>query len=125
MTTDIDKLAQQMREAARKATPGPWEAHEIDPDDPEWEAFGIWNEAADDEMIANGAGTASDRVFGRANANVLALLDDRERLREALKNAAGFIDTPVMRRRHGCEQFYSAVVDSVRAALATSGGGNG
>lgn len=126
MTTDIDKLAQQMREAAEKATPGPWYRNIK----PARKYTTVWagrnthiahvsvggfdgTKFSEDELEAN-----LDHIALANPAAVLALLDDRDRLREALKNAAGFIDTPVMRRRHGGEQFYSAVVDSVRAARA-------
>lgn len=125
MTTDIDKLAQQMREAAGEATPGPWEAHEIDLDDPDLEAFEIWNHATQHSAggsVGNGVGTASLCIYGRANARhivtahpaaVLALLDDRERLWAALKLAAAQL------------AHYEPVAPLIRDALATSGGGNG
>lgn len=174
MITDIDKLAQQMREAAGKATPGPWHRN-IRPASRYPTIWAGRNTHIAYVSVGGLDGSKFPEVELEANLDhialanptaVLALLDDRERLvaklalhsgdgmslqkeiddlraesaqmaevfaakeqecerlREALKNAAGFIDTPVMRRRHGGEQFYSAVVDSVRAALATSGGGD-
>ena len=51
-----------------KHTPTPWKLDDIAPHDPKWEAFEIWNEKATREMIANGAGRANIRVFGKANA---------------------------------------------------------
>ncbi len=43
--------------------------------------------------------------------------DHIERLEAALLNAKGFLDTPVMRRSHNENEFYLAVMLSVRAAL--------
>jgi hypothetical protein len=39
---------------------------------------------------------------------------------EALQNASGLLDTPLGRRRHADDSFYDAVVQSIRAALATA-----
>lgn len=44
-----------------------------------------------------------------------------ERLREALLNARGLIDTPLARRRHRNDPFYDDVVASLRAALPDPG----
>jgi hypothetical protein len=48
---------------------------------------------------------------------IVTLQADNERLREAVKNASGFLDTPVMRRRLAGDDFYAGVVESIRAAL--------
>ena len=90
MTTDIDKLAQQMREAAQKATPGPWRVVT------DYPALAI---GAGDYRVVQTPNQNNLRRFGPANnwdgipseanaayialanpAGVLALLDDRERL---------------------------------------------
>ncbi|ASQ10188.1 hypothetical protein CDO22_17960 [Sinorhizobium meliloti] len=42
---------------------------------------------------------------------------ERKALEEAVKNALGLLDTPVGRRRHAGDSFYSDVVASLRAAL--------
>ena len=94
MTTDIDKLAQQMREAAGKASPGPWRVVT------DYPALAI---GAGDYRVVQTPNQNNLRRFGPANnwdgipseanaayialANptaVLALLDDRERLAASL-----------------------------------------
>ncbi|WOC15070.1 hypothetical protein [Pseudochrobactrum sp. MP213Fo] len=45
---------------------------------------------------------------------------ENERLREALENANGLINTPVARRRYAGDQFYIEVIRSIEAALNPS-----
>jgi hypothetical protein len=51
---------------AANATPGPWEAHEIDSTDPAWDAWEIW---ADKDIV-------SSMTCGGANARLIATAPD-------------------------------------------------
>ena len=151
MTTDIDKLAQQMREAAGKASPGPWRVVT------DYPALAI---GAGDYRVVQTPNQNNLRRFGPANnwdgipseanaayialanpANIVALLDDRERLREALGQLRKSA-TLLQQNAEGCavnhygEDFAiqglpgwladtAADIGRATAALATSGGGNG
>lgn len=170
MTTDIDKLAQQMREAARtaqKVAPGAWEIdserqddtpdryHEYALLDGEGRrmcgtensdaSFGEIHSETDDEGFHHAWNEFSRRLMEHVSlaqpANVLALLDDRERLREALGQLRKSA-TLLQQNAEGCavnhygEDFAiqglpgwladtAADIGRATAALATSGGGNG
>jgi Zn ribbon nucleic-acid-binding protein len=40
------------------------------------------------------------------------------RMREALRNASGFLDNPIMRRRYVNDDLYTPVVESIRQAIS-------
>jgi hypothetical protein len=90
-------------------TPGPWKVYEIAPDDPKWEAFEIWNEKASAKMIANGAGYASMRVFGRANAHLVAAAPDLLKALESFVDMASTDDV-------------NAIIEQATAAIAKARG---
>ena len=78
-----------------KHTPGPWEAIDISGDDPEWDAWEIWPVETTPEArpIGHSIGTAQPRIFGAANAALIAAAPetaaDRDRLAEV---NAGLVD---------------------------------
>ena len=157
MTTDIDKLAQQMREAAGKASPGPWFVHDFS-------ALAAIGEAKAQDITvscdhpatitvaAMGGGLHGHTGVEQAQldarhiaashpAAVLALLDDRDGLREALLEARNALSVA----KDALDQCYdvtewpadgtsdqdaarvycASAFSRAEAALATSGGGNG
>lgn len=70
------------------------------------------------------------RVEKTTMQSLLARLDRAEAaaapdLVEALRNASGFLDTPVSRRRNSGDAFYDEVVASIRAALSRALGQEG
>lgn len=161
MTTDIDKLAQQMREAARtaqKVAPGAWEIdserqddtpdryHEYALLDGEGRrmcgtensdaSFGEIHSETDDEGFHHAWNEFSRRLMEHVSlaqpANVLALLDDRQRLREALTAYEEFhsrlFSTGRPLEQRGASIDHTDLNEAHRLAtiaLATSGGGNG
>ena len=57
--------------------------------------------------------------MGKAVMHLLTAAPD---MIDALKNAAGLLDTPLARRRHGDDPFYAEVVASIHAAIARAEG---
>lgn len=154
MTTDIDKLAQQMREAARtaqKVAPGAWEIdserqddtpdryHEYALLDGEGRrmcgtensdaSFGEIHSETDDEGFHHAWNEFSRRLMEHVSlaqpANVLALLDDRDRLREALADIREHTRNYGLPNEVVLERVIERIEEVATAALATSGGGNG
>lgn len=93
-------------------TPGPWSAEGPD-------QFGDYNIHCQHERAVVTAVISNLRPSTEvaANARLIAAAPD---LLEALQNASGLLDTPLGRRRHADDSFYDAVVQSIRAALATA-----
>jgi len=83
-------------------------------------------EIADALRTFYGAGRASTRLnrhltdsrFSEEAERIVALRQPpSDAMREALTNASGFLDTPVARRKHSNDPFYTEVVASIRTAL--------
>lgn len=58
-----------------------------------------------------------DNVMWRAADKIEAILSENATIRDALENAKGLIDTPIGRRRHAGDDFYTEVVSSINGAI--------
>ncbi len=124
--TDTDDIASRLRSAAELATPGPW-VDVVTPyakgDPSNGPVYDVQVKAAGGERVAHLSDDA-DSVDG-ANAayialanpeNVLALLDERDKLRDAVTNLLGLID------EYAIEEAFPSIVAEARAALGTTEG---
>jgi hypothetical protein len=95
----------ELKEAAKRATPGPWETMGKTQfgDRSTFEEIEVWTEGCD-VLI----GTDVRRAHHDGGV---------ENMEEALRNAKGFLDTPIRRRQFAGDEFYYAVTASIRAAL--------
>lgn len=103
--------------AEHKHTPGPWS---VDEDDAfqGWPFIPISSETQRICEVQPGENDVVDEV-SRTNARLIAAAPD---LLEALRNAAGFLDNPISRRRNDGDAFYAETVASIRAAIDKAGG---
>jgi hypothetical protein len=74
-------------------------------------------EGEDDLRVASEQSWDIHRDELVAGPTILSLIARVEQMEEALRNAKGFLDTPIRRRQFAGDEFYYAVTASIRAAL--------